>query len=332
MQKFDKIKGKEFTKFELEKTEFALTLPVMDILEFFDLLRLNINIPFISIRNFYKIYEDFVPSILWTISLENVISMKVLNLVENTSEKLVDKNYSNSLVYYDENKDKLIMTIEIITGFNNINKNGIIERIQSIITNKLIIESEEQQYISGVFYFPNAFFNKYVLADLCMNDPLFSILLKIDESNKAYKKKQSVYVHFMSPNEGKIILKANITEKIMERNDPLMKNKSLKIFPIGVRYIRVKVSKANNIDQIHKFINILTKLFDMYDQKQEEIIKFYQKYISNFGKEKFKVVEEGELQLKYQVPDLFLPTYTRLCADPPRITYNKEKKRKEGFK
>ena len=165
-----------------------------------------------------------------------------------------------------------------------------------------------------------------------MNDPLFSMLLKIDESSKASKKKQSIYVHFMDPREEKITLKANITEKIMSRSDPLMKKKSLMLFPIGERYIRIKISNAKNNEEIHRFINILSKLFEMYKAKYDKIVSFYQEYIPNFGKEKFEPVkEERVLQLKDQVPDLFLPGYTRKCTNQPRITYDKRREEERGY-
>ena len=158
MQKFQKISGIELTDFELEKTEFALTLPTMDILEFFDLINLNLNVPFASVRNLYKIYKDFIPFNSWTMSLKNVINIKVSNVDESMEDKILEKKFSKSLVYYDDEKNKLIMTIEIIAGVNNIDRKKMIERVQSAIVEPLGIKSQDQLYITGVFYFPQCLF------------------------------------------------------------------------------------------------------------------------------------------------------------------------------
>lgn len=325
-RQFDNLDSLNYTPFELEKVKLNITLDLQDIslLEIFNNIKLNNTVPFATVNNFYKILKDFTPPEDWSMSLERVIIFKVLEKNNTTNPKFDDFNFA---VIRDENNEgeKIInATLDLNTIGSNISREAFINRFLGTLSNlgNINYETKEDQ-VNGVFYFPSHSMDKYVLADLVMNNPTFSSLLYIDESDKASKKKSSVYVHFNHPRTGHVA--ANITEKIMIKGDTTMKGKSLTIFPLHQRYIRVKITKANNLETVREFQNMMSKLFTLYDNEYDRVVADYKQFIPKFGQVKQIDVPVTEKQkLKDIAPEIFLPGYTRQCPKRPIVISNEE--------
>ncbi len=182
--------------------------------------------------------------------------------------------------------------------------------------------------INGVFYIPNQALNIYILEDLILNNPLFSSLMAIDESAKATKSKGSIYIHFNNPTIGPVSF--NLTEKISEHGDPNLRGKDIiDKFKYGSTYIRVKISRANNMDSVHEFQSMFSKLMEIYNTEYPTLLKIYREFIPNFGeiKPKPKKVMK-ELRLKDIAPEVFVNDYPTKCTHKPTII-NDEDKEKE---
>jgi hypothetical protein len=318
LMEFDNIpESSAYTNFEVEYTQFLLTLNVknMSLIEIFNTIELNTYVPFASTMNYYKISNGFIPPDDWSDSYDDSLIIQV-DQKKSLSNSSNSSNYENAIFKVDPITDNLTVDIIINTNKDNIKIDDFTTRSLSVFKklDKSVKQIDESKVI-GVFYFPSRRLNKYVFSDLVMNDPLFSILLSIDDHDKATKMKPGIYIHADHPSIGYIT--ATLTEKIMIKGD---KDMDTDYFEVGDPFIRVKISKASNSKSVAIFQEILGKLFTRYDQKIQDIIEYYKKYIPNFGD--IPPPEENEhkdeIKLSEVAPDLFVTGYTRNCK-PDRI-------------
>lgn len=320
-KEFDNVPdGIPHTPFELEKINFRVILkvkPEVSLLDMFNDVKLNLRTPFATISPFYKVFREVTPLPDWKLSSPDFIIFK-------TAEKVgLDVNEYNDAVLSFNKDGKLQIDgdgMSISTNsIKDISRDAFVEQFLRVFKTKQEVESIHDDQLKGVFYFPEHEIDKFVMADLIMLDPLFSSVLSIDEHEQASTTKTNVYVHYKY---GEV--SANITKKYMVRNEPGMKGKDPKMFPLGKAYIRIKVSRSASIESINDFANVLSKLFVIYNQKYEGIVKEYRKYIKTFATEDEREEVVERKVLKDMVPDLFLPTYTKRCANPPEIVTDEE--------
>jgi hypothetical protein len=323
-----------YTPFEVEKLDFKILINMGDIsiIELFNYIQLSPKIPYAFVNNFYKILKDFTPFKEWAFNSElinnaesdlfNVIILKTLQ-TKQSSNNITD--YSDIFITYPSNDDtdnkSFVINTYLYTSGKPLSLQNYIQNILSIFPTFDFnpLQPVKEEGISGVFYFPNFRLNKYVLADLILNDPLFSSLLAIDESNKATKTKNNIYIYFKSTKLGYIT--ANLTNKIAEKGDPTLKNKDI---TLGQDYLRVKIGNATNTEIVNQFQEILSKLFNIYTENFDKIVKEYQQFIPNFGKDKTKpsstkTVDISKIPLKNIAPQIFLPGYPKTCSKQPII-------------
>ncbi|NDC38036.1 MAG: hypothetical protein EBZ48_08280, partial [Proteobacteria bacterium] len=69
---------KNYTDFELENISFEAFIesPKISIMELFNNIVLNSDVPFATINNIYKVLSDFTPNQNWSASLNNIIVLK----------------------------------------------------------------------------------------------------------------------------------------------------------------------------------------------------------------------------------------------------------------
>jgi hypothetical protein len=193
------------------------------------------------------------------------------------------------------------------------------------------VKNTREKSIKGSFYFPNHSLNKYVFADLLMNNELFSSMMSIDEREKATKKKESIYIHFYNSKIGK--LTANLTEKISVRNDSDLRGKDVNgEFKFGSTYIRVKIVIAENIQAVLIFQDLFSKLLAIYDEKYTEIIEFYEKYTPMIEKKKDEPQPTLKTRLKDIAPEVFVSGYSQKCGFHPTIIEDNDHKALEQAK
>jgi len=333
---FDETIGISYTSFQLEKVKFQIELDIENIslLEIFNNIKLNTNIPFATTQYFYKILKDFIPFREWknlfdksktyfdkykNIDRNKNIIFKVLekkesynDSIDDFTEVILNNNNNNINIKIEHNLKKFFLSKEQLT-----------DRILYILDIDRI-KSEKDIEVNGVFYYPVQDVNKYVFSDLIMNDPLFSSVLTIDETKITIK--SNIFIYFNNPKVGN--LTAYITKQTVKKNPPITINKKEAVdqFPKNSTYIRVKISRCENIEKVKVFQTILSKLFVLYNQKYDEIIKFYRdNYVDISNEEDEEQVEEDtdiENKLRNIDPDVFNANYTRKCVHPP--TYIEE--------
>lgn len=316
--------GINYTKFELESVDFTFNLDLegLTIMELFNNLHLNSAVPFACINSFFKILKGFIPPEGWRIYLPYVIIFRVLQKKELIGVKPDDYTQGTLYITEEDGNDIIKVAMSLLTSGPYLSREALIDRFIGSIKGlgNIQVNSINESRVNGVFYFTNHRMDKYVLSELIMNNPLFSSLISVDESDKASKKKGSVYIHFYDPEIGK--LTANITEKIAERNDPDLRGKDKVLFKIGTPYIRVKIVSAKNLKSVEAFQLIVSKLMVLYDKKYKEIVDFYRLYIPDFGDYKIKKPKDPNNKaqsLKDIEPDVFVTGYPQRCPYQPTI-------------
>lgn len=312
-----------YSPFELENVNFEFTLDMVHItiMEVFNHIQLNTEVPFACINRFFKILKDFIPPEEWSVYLEDAIVFKILQTNTVSSSKISD--YTNAVLAIVGEPGNEVMTVgmSLMTSRQYLTREKLIERFIDTIKGlgQIKLKTIKENRVNGVFYFPNHSINKYVMSDLIMNNPLFSSMMAIDESDKASKKKESIYIHFHHFKIGHVA--ANITEKIAEKGDPALRGKDVKgDFKFGTKYIRVKISSADNLKSVEVFQDLFSKLMVVYDTEYQNIVEFYQKYIPDFA----KVVDQPtiplqKLKLKDIAPEVFIKGYPPKCPHQPTI-------------
>ena len=318
----------EYTPFELERSNFSMILAVdnISIIELFNYIQLTPKVPVAYIGEFYKILKDFTPFLEWgeetKITLPNIILFKILQRKELTGS--TQEDYSTVAMGIKE--DNVVVEMSLTTSGQNVSRDEYIKSFLELfkeVPNLKLVEIKESN-VNGSFYFPKQTVDKYVLADIILNNQLFSSLLAIDERDKATKKKDSVYIHFDSANTGYIT--ANITEKISEKGDPVLKGKDImNTFPYGSDYVRVKITKADTLEAAQLFQTIFSKLMYIYNTQYKKIVTFYHKFIPKFGERtKREPKLPKSLKLKDIAPEVFVKGYPPKCPKQPTIIDDEE--------
>ena len=236
----------------------------------------------------FKILKDFIPYEEWHgFHLSDTIMFKILQ--KTSSSNITCNDYTEAWLQIIEEENKEFIKISInVTNLSNITKDDLINMLLDTINIKFNNKKEEGlEGLKGVFYFPvtsiTKKFNNYVFSDLVMNNKMFSFFMAINESDKATKKKESLYIHFYDKKIGEV--KANITPKISIRNDPDLRGKDMiDDFKEGEQYLRVKISSAKNTEVVEEFQEIFSKFLQIYDDEYDDICEFYEDFIKIFVK------------------------------------------------
>lgn len=330
-ENFEQIEdGLGYTDLNLKRISFdmILNLKNISIIELFNHIVLNENIPFVICKNYYKILKDYIPLEEWSINTHDEILLKINEKV--STDILKHKDYIDVKIKIKD--EKIVVEMSLNLEKNCCSKDDFINRFFNCFQGLENLNYTEiiEKEVNGIFYFPSETLNTYVFSDLVMNDKKFSSLINIDESSKATKKKKDIgqpwlYFHFNHPNSGHI--SASITEKSGDRRDPEIRYTDPEIFQHGEPYIRVKVS-GKNTQCINFFQVIFSKLLVIYGKEYNKIVNIYKKYIPDFGiiyKQDIKPLEQSDI-----VPELFVSNYTRFCNEerfPTLIKSDDEKKK-----
>lgn len=317
----------KYTPFELEHVEFDFNLELTEsftIMEFFNHIKLSSVVPFACVNNFFKILKDFTPSGSWNLSNETDIIFKVLQKRDNIGAQ--EKDYTDAFLSVSEKRVANVSMSMLISG-NFLSRKDLIDRFLSCISvlDVIVPTNIKENRVNGCFYFPKQTMNKYVMSELIMNNSLFSSMITIDESEKASKNKESVYIHFYNSKIGNI--RANLTEKISERNDPMLRGKDInEDFKFGSSYLRVKIVSADNLKAVVDFQELFAKLMNIYNENYDKIVTFYKTYILDFGKIKKKsVVISKKKSIKNIAPEMFVKGYPQKCQHQPTIIDDDDK-------
>lgn len=323
-QEYEKL---EFTEFETENMNinFQLNYDNISLLELFNYIQLNDKIPFAKCQTFYKIYNNFIPQLDWISFSDDFIYLKLTTKKKNEYiDIIVNTDYILSFTF----------------SIHDFSEEEIIQEIKNVFTIDLDIKNKQSTDINGVFYIPKLgdlekTYNKYIFSDMVMNDNVFKENITIDEAKKTTKKQ--FYLKYKDKFTFLITFK-----EIMKNDELLNKYES---FTIGSKYLRIKIIKCFDKEEIEKFQHLISKLFSIYNSEYKNILKFYKKYLSSEeikelleqDDEEFEEqIDETNIQkktttrakktarLKDLYPDIFVNNYSRYIGKKPTVVQNEE--------
>lgn len=322
IKQFENAKNIVSTDFTIQASNFTLYFDTdISLFEIFNYIKSSQYCPFASLNNYYKIYKELKPPLEWAVSIPNYIILKVTDT--NREDMIKLNTYRNVAITNENNRIKIV--VEYTFTEKNVSKEMFIERILSIFDKVNVLEKDNiseiiENKLQGVTYYPKQHINNYIFADLVMNNQLFSTFLSINESVKATKKKSAIFLKFRDPafpsNEP---LSATLSKKELKLYD---KDKEIrKKFPVGTKFIRLKVTNATTVDIVNRFFAVLTKLFSLYNELEDDILKIYQTFIPNFslGVEGENITRKN--RLKDIAPEVFVSKYSKKCPakEMPKI-------------
>ena len=201
-------------------------------------------------------------------------------------------------------------------------KEKIIERISQAFSNLKIGEVKEMK-ISGEFDIPlGEGIKDYVFLHMVLNDASFNNYLYADERDKPYPEKKRVTIHFKSligQSEDEEGNTSPATVSAMINN---------KVDNEGKGYVKVNITQADSKDIANQFRGILTILLGLYLQTKDDIIEFYDQYITSPAPQPFKRkivlkksgtkeggVKSNSALLKEAAPHIFIAEWARRCQN-----------------
>lgn len=309
----DSIEDLACTDVEIEKVFLNIFYNMKDnsLLELFNNILLNDFIPFANCKNYYKILKKFIPSDEWAINSNDSILLKMCE-----KKDALYKDYTDIEIFTDDTTQEIKIE-SWLTFENNFNQENFIQKINQVIPKLSNPERIVETEIMGTYYYPQLRIDVHVLADLIMNDKLFSTLINSDESRKATKRRSDgsepwIYIHYNHPDTGHI--SASVSQKIVDRSDITMRDKPYEIFSQNDPYIRVRVKGATK-QSIDLFKNIFSKLLRIYYSRYNDIVDFYREFIPEFG-----IVKEVKIPLRKKdieiiAPEIFIKNYSRNCPE-----------------
>lgn len=336
---FKKIsKSKNLPKishFELKNSHYTYILDNIkniSLIDIFNQIKLNKNVVLASYKNLYKVHKNCkIPSTDWSFSSDIAIILKVYQ--RETPYQTIEKNqFNDAYILVDAENIKLVTNITKTSKLNITDNKKYLQRVLSVLDNyKTFNEDSKQSSFNGVFYISKQSFNKKIFADMILNNNIFKSFLIIDESTKISKKRTELIVKFIDKS-GKT-LTANINSKLREKNT--MFSHDIGLFPIGEEYVSINILKTNDNEMVKYFMDVIPKLFKIYNNDYTNVSQFYIKYIPEFLQETESNFEkiENKKYLKFQdiaPPIVFhsgknsISTY---CNNHPRIISQDEAKK-----
>lgn len=280
-----------------------------DSLELFNITTLTEMIPFVSVKsgdqNYYKFLKNTVPIRSWIEELEeDGILLKMKS--DSTTEK-----WSTIIIKYIDSK-KAVITFE--TG-KKVSQLDVENELIVVFQNNFKIETRQEKGIKGMFAVPDLRLSKSVFLELLTNDETLSYFLYTDESTGLTTMKKKYHL-FYSTQEDELI-SVVLSDKKVTRSDPFYMSKDKKVhLNIHTEYLKVRVARALNLEQIQRFQIAFATILAVYKDKFNDIVKEYSTFVKNFTAESpdIKKVTKSRLdELMDLDPELFGSGYSTKC-------------------
>ena len=278
------------------------------LLDLFNELRLSVDLPLITTSKFHKVLEGYpyVPKYP-----ENEDTMFLFFRGEILTVKFTgsytDPLFEVTLLLEDPNEIKSLLKVSDF----------------KLVKEQLNVNVELAPPILETFNF-----NKYIWADLVMNNSAISDIFAIDEHLRTYKATSLVFMYYFPAEKalpGKEPKKIGFTIKNVDDYDAK-----------SDAFITKMLVRVYNCDEKHivPLISDICGAMGFYLSVAKDIAKEYNKYLNlpiYLPKPK---PEEKTLRLKDIEPELFLAGFRRSCQYDPKIINEIEtqKKEQDGYK
>jgi len=347
-EEFEKIPSAPLVPYEPSNVVFNVYCDTdTNLEELFNSVVTTQSVPYVNFNRFHKIVHNFQtnPERLDT-ETENAVLFKVdcgnlLSSSEDVAPSLLGslcsapaapttsgkvlvsrfyRRYTNAVAAIVQNK--LFFTIEMKTGPKNVTREVFLNRLFEALpclNLRSVLRIEEIATI-GVVVYPSQVFLAPIWADFCMNTPLFSRLLVVDESLRASKKRQDLYMYVLNtPDTVKMLPKETEHAMMYTMSDE------------GTPYIKTKI-KTRKYEDALRHQEMLAKLVTVYNRQFGSILDLYRTFIPSFMQEeealmRARLKKLDGMDLRAIAPDIFFPNYSRKCLKKPTVVSEDEANR-----
>ncbi len=313
----------EMGELDVQKITFEVVFRIdVDLIEIFDRLHVSAELPYVNNGgDRHKIYKNFKNiGENWEFGRADMVSFYVLN-TKFPPFKFTEKAYSAGVIALSEKRGEAIMDIETVVGAKN-NLDSLLDRVFSSlrIEKSNVIEIREHS-INSTVNIPKQRFNKYVMSDIIVNDPLVSTLCYIDESAKIGRIRSGIsFFYHPVGADGKVTI--SFTESQVELKEY---RKNPRLYPMDSRYIRVHINRVKNKAIAQQIVSFIGRIFKIYLDNKDSIVQTYTKFIPGFVEledKKMRQYTQRGSRLQDIIPEIFIPGYARACQRPPTIGDN----------
>jgi len=231
--------------------------------------------------------------------------------------KLVQKEEWSTITLKYTDTNKAILTIEANIDSEKYNDEAILNKIKLILTDtKITIINRQENGIKGNVAFPNITISRSVFLDLITNDELVSHFLNIDETRELSSLKSVLYLYFL-PTDNETMITSFLSERLVKHSDKFFISKELALY---TPYLNIRISRAKNLNQVNRFIDIFSIILNIYKDKFKSIVNRYDLLIPNFKennklqKKEIDTTTTSQLKnLQLQNSELFIHKYASKC-------------------
>jgi hypothetical protein len=259
----------------------------------------------------FKIHKEFEVNPEWlTIALENVLYVKIDNERDDVKPLYFKwKRYASGAFTVDSG-GKLIATFDISLGARYVSREEFVERVMSMfpLTTQPRVIRETDNSVVIYFVIPSQCVDSAIFYELTMNSSIFNSVVAIDESIRASKISQSIYLH-----------RLNSTDTINIHQKTTSKHNEFGMVNVGEPYVQCRM-RSTSIATSQQFQQILGKLFTEYNNEYARVVDDYKRYIKNFTATTCaKTKRLAPSGLRAIAPEVFAPNFSRRCSNPPEI-------------
>lgn len=294
-------------------TVARLSIPY-DIKDLFNSINLNERVPFAYCDGTFKIVSDLKDSRYvdeWIeLSGDRLLILKVDSTIVGSGVKFA----TAAIAMSDDDSKQMAMTVDTFVGKKHLSIDGLLDRIKTSFDFDDVRRGSfrlEEISVTGYVAYPKQELVPSLFADVAMNDDDVSSLIVIDEFYRASKKKRDVHVR---------VLESGVTVNLTETTTTKY-NMFRGIFGgIGERYVRARI-KASTTNQLIFASSTIARVFTRYNEKRNEIIESYRKFIPDYMTEitTSSVKRKKKVSVRDLEPEIFFPNYSRKCLYRPTI-------------
>jgi hypothetical protein len=313
---------KEFEKFYFEVPD----VPFESADELFDNLQTTQRVPFINLKNFYKVHLGFVPDPRW-LTQKNEASDTLIQLWVNNEKETFLREIKDPYKKFNE----VLMTLEgqIIKVTVNMKvdkrhdtREVLIQILLQAFDSQVDIPTLHVQDLTsiGYVYYPNETLDATVWSDLCMNNTFVKFIFAVDESIRLSKVKKNLFIRYLLGRES-ISLRYNIGQKGDLPEGILDKQK----------YIRARITNTTD-SEVPNLVNVLSRVISAYKVNYEPVVLKYKRYLKGFNPEPLLQPDAKKVNddtLRTLAPEIFVSNYSRVCTSPPSILSDADAKVQE---
>jgi len=253
-----------------------------NLIEVFDAFDVSRDIPFVSLiykgRRFYKAYKHLPPSQVWIEELDADLPDGVRFWVLNTSASKVSsrtaiENFYSKAEWDENNKITIDLDIHSKTSEAEIfrKEEQVYQKLYDALGDRISPEilRSGQSGIKATFKVSDIELVRAVFADMATNNRLVASFMFLDEARQTAMAKDRLYIRYsLKPGD---------------------KNRSLLIIitllpQTETPAIEVRVSRAINVQQVHSFRTVFSKLLRLYLDEREGIDAIYSALIPDYKK------------------------------------------------